>query len=72
MEMDAGYIQNTSRQIITETLDFKPVKLELYNKTIQNGQMSEMKTIATFTGNRVDLDTGEAKIDHNHQQTLHP
>ncbi len=61
MEMDAGYIKNTSRQIITETLDFKPVKLELYNKTIQNGQESEVKTVAVFKGNAVDLDTGEAK-----------
>ncbi len=61
MEMDAGYIRNTSRQIITETLDFKPVKLELYNKTIQNDQVTEVKTIATFSGNRVELDTGEGK-----------
>ncbi len=61
MEMDAGYIKNTSRQIITETLDFKPVRLELYNKTIQNDQVSEVKTIANFTGNKVELDTGEGK-----------
>lgn len=61
MEMDAGYVTNRSRQIITETLDFKPVKLELYNKTIQNGQESEVKTIAVFTGNKVELDTGEGK-----------
>ncbi len=61
MEMDAGYIKNSSRQIITETLDFKPVRLELYNKTIQNGQESEVKTVAVFKGKTVDLDTGETK-----------
>ncbi len=52
MEMEAGTIKNTSHQVITETLDFKPVKLELYNKTIQNDQVNEIKTIATFTGNK--------------------
>ncbi|HOT44426.1 MAG TPA: hypothetical protein PLM53_02415 [Spirochaetota bacterium] len=61
MEMDAGYIKNTSRQVITETLDFKPVKMETHNRTIQNGQVSEVKTIATFTGNTVALETGEGK-----------
>lgn len=61
MEMDAGYIRNTSRQVITETLDFRPVKLETYNRTIQNDQVSEVKTIAAFTGKRVDLETAEGK-----------
>jgi hypothetical protein len=57
MEMDAGYIRNSTRQIITETTDFKPVKLEVYNVTEQNGQKNEMNTVAKFSGNRVDLDT---------------
>ena len=61
MEMDSGYIKNTTRQVITETKDFKPVKLEVYNKTIQNEQVSEMKTIANFAGNSVNLDTGGAR-----------
>jgi hypothetical protein len=61
MEMDAGYIKNTTRQVITETTGFKPVKLEVYNKTIQNERASEMKTIANFSGNKVDLDTGGAR-----------
>ncbi len=57
MEMDAGYVRNSTKQIITETLDFKPVRLEVYNMTEQNGQKSEMVTIAKFSGNRVDLNT---------------
>lgn len=61
MQMDAGLIKNTTRQIITETMDFRPVKLEVYNKTIHNDQVSEMKTIAKFTGNKVELDTGGTK-----------
>jgi hypothetical protein len=61
MEMNAGYVRNSTRQVITETLDFKPVKLEVYNKTIQNDQASEIKTIAKFKGDRVDLDTGDSK-----------
>lgn len=55
MEMNAGYVRNNTRQIITETMDFKPVRLEVYNTTEQNGQKSEMITIAKFSGNRVDL-----------------
>jgi len=55
MEMDAGYVRNSTKQIIIETMEFKPVRLEVYNVTEQNGQKSEMTTIAKFTGNRVDL-----------------
>lgn len=61
MEMDAGYVKNSTRQVVTETTDFKPLKLEVYNKTVQNGQENELKTIAVFKGARVDLDTGDAK-----------
>ena len=61
MEMDAGNIKNTTRQVITETMNFKPVRLEVYNKTIQNDQVNEMKTIAKFTGNKVELDAGGSK-----------
>lgn len=61
MQMDAGYVRNTTRQVIIETLDFRPVRLEVYNSTVQNGQTSEFKTIANFSGSRVDLDTGESK-----------
>lgn len=61
MEMDAGYIRNSTRQIITETADFKPVKLEVYNVTEQNGQKNEMNTVARFSGNRVDLDTAATR-----------
>jgi hypothetical protein len=61
MEMDVGYIKNSTRQIITETQDCKPLKLEVYNKTTQNNKVSEIKTIAKFNGSRVDLDTGDSK-----------
>jgi len=61
MEMDVGQIKNSTRQIITETEDCKPLKLEVYNKTEQNNRVSEIKTIATFSGGRVDLDTGDSK-----------
>jgi hypothetical protein len=61
MEMDAGYIKNSTRQIVTETTDFKPVKLEVYNVTEQNGQKNEMNTVANFNGNRVDLDTAATR-----------
>lgn len=61
MQMDAGYVKNSTRVTVIETLEFKPVRLESCNRTVQNGQESEMKTVASFSGGRVDLDTGESK-----------
>ncbi len=61
MEMDAGYVRNSMRQVVTETLDFRPVRLETYSKTTQHGKVNEIKTTATFEGNTVKLDTGDSK-----------
>ncbi len=62
MDMNAGYVRNTVRQVTTETLDFRPVSLEVRSTTLQEGQSHETVTIATFSGNRVELDTGDSKI----------
>ncbi|OHD68565.1 MAG: hypothetical protein A2W19_12295 [Spirochaetes bacterium RBG_16_49_21] len=61
MEIDAGHIKNSTRQIVTETRDFKPVRLEVYNRMAQNGRVNEIKTIAAFKGSAVELDTGDSK-----------
>lgn len=61
MEMNAGYMQNTVRQVSVETLDFRPVSLEIHSKILQEGKTHEVTTIAKFNGSAVELDTGEAK-----------
>ena len=61
MEMNAGDVTNTTRQIVTETLHFKPVKLEIYNKVITEGNVNEVNTVAEFSGKKITLNTGQSK-----------
>lgn len=61
MQMDAGYVRNWTSQKIIETIDFRPIRLEICNKTFQNGEDTEIKTVAEFNGDTVTLDTGESK-----------
>lgn len=61
MEMDAGYVRNTTRQVVTETRDFRPVKLEVDTSTTTDAGITTMKTVARFTGDRVDLETDGRK-----------
>ena len=66
MYLNVGTIENKSVQIVTETKDFKPVKLEVYNTSTDtsNGKKQEMNKIAVFNGNRVTLksDSYESKF----------
>ena len=55
MQMDAKYVKNYSKQIITESLDFKPIKYEQYNKTQDGKNIEETKIIADFNGTAVTL-----------------
>ncbi len=55
MEMSMGQIQSTTRNIVTETLDFKPVKLETYNTVNNSGRKNTINTVATFEGKNVTL-----------------
>jgi len=48
MIMDAGYIKNRTKQTAVETLDFKPVRLEI-NSSINNKNMTQkVNTLAVF------------------------
>jgi hypothetical protein len=61
LSFGSGKIINTSRQIITETLDFKPVKLENYNKIIDGSREQTIDTIATFKGREIEIQAGNNK-----------
>lgn len=61
MEMNAGYVQNRVRQVITETRDFRPVSLEVYSTMVQNDRVHKTKTVAKFNGPVVELDTDDSK-----------
>lgn len=61
MDMVLGEVKNTTRQIITETADFKPVKLEIYNTIINGKQRQEINTIAEFKNKTVQLTAGGQK-----------
>ncbi|MCP4134457.1 MAG: hypothetical protein GY754_26020 [bacterium] len=71
MEMKAGSVINTTRSTVTETRDFKPVKFELYNKTINNKSIDSINTIAQFKGNTVELDMDNNKSTITIKQPFH-
>lgn len=66
MYLNIGSIENKSLQIITETKDFKPVKLEVYNTVTDtsNASKQEINKIAVFNGGEVTLkaDDNESKF----------
>jgi len=57
MYLNVGPIENKSVQVVTETKDFKPVKLEVYNTVTDKstGQKQEINKLAVFNGNEVTL-----------------
>lgn len=57
MSLKMGTMENKTLQIVTETKDFKPVKLETYNtiKDSASGINQEVSKIAIFDGNKVKL-----------------
>jgi hypothetical protein len=69
--LSIGPIENKSVYIITETRDFKPVKLEEYNTITDrlNNSVQEITKIAIFEDAKVTLKSGDKKstfeIDEN-------
>ena len=61
MEINSGGFRNFSKQIITETMNFIPVKAESHNKTV-NGGVHEASVIAEFSGNEVAVERNGIKI----------
>jgi len=61
MSLKMGTMENKTLQIVTETKDFKPVKLEIYNtiKDSASGVNQEISKIVTFEGNNVKLKSGD-------------
>jgi hypothetical protein len=61
MFIKIGAIENKSVQIVTETKNFKPVKLEIYN-TIKDSSINSIQEInktASFNGENVTLKSGD-------------
>ena len=61
LSMRLGDVTNTSRQIVTETMDFKPVRLETYNKIAEGAKLQTSQTIAVFRPGEVELQMGGNK-----------
>ena len=61
MYLNIGPIENKSVSIVTETKNFKPVKLEEYNTITDrsNGKVQEINTSAVFEGANVTLQSGD-------------
>ncbi len=58
LQMKAGQVMNVSRQEVTESLDFRPQKLETHNKIIMAGAVQRIDTVAEFSGRTVKLTMG--------------
>jgi len=60
MKINAGYVQNMTRQVAVETLDLRPVSLEI-TTSIKTGTIDqETKTSAVFNGRKVTLKNGDS------------
>ncbi|MCL2025434.1 MAG: hypothetical protein FWG92_01360 [Leptospirales bacterium] len=55
MSIKAGDTQSTTKEIVTETKDFVPVKFETYNQVILNGQTQNIDTVAIFNGKEITV-----------------
>ncbi|HDP81430.1 MAG TPA: hypothetical protein ENN21_11365 [Spirochaetes bacterium] len=58
LKMGTGDTVNISRQTLTETLDFKPVRLETRNIIITGAKRQEIDTVALFRGREVEITMG--------------
>ncbi len=58
MTMKSGEVTSISKQIITETENFAPIKYETYNKIIKGNFTQNIDTVAEFSGKKVKLVTG--------------
>jgi len=61
--LSVGPIENKSLSIVTETKDFKPVKLEEYNTVTDRstGNVQEIKKSAIFEGVNITFQSGDKK-----------
>lgn len=57
MTMKVGDITHVAKQIITETIDFVPIKYETYNKIIKGNLVQNINTIAEIFGKKITLTT---------------
>jgi hypothetical protein len=68
MNMSVGNVQNSSKQIVTESRSFEPVKLEIYNRIVNGKNEQKINTIASFKGKEITVTSGSTtstvSIDH--------
>ncbi|TAL38729.1 MAG: hypothetical protein EPN93_04465 [Spirochaetes bacterium] len=58
LTMGLADVKNTTRHIMTETLDFKPLKYESYNKIDTGSAVQNVDTVAVFKGREIELREG--------------
>ncbi len=62
--MKLADMKTITKDIITETTDFKPVKLESYSKIENAGKVHETKITSLFKGKDVELTFGDKKYNY--------
>lgn len=58
LDITIGDTRNVSTQILTETIDFKPVSIAINNKVITSGGTQEINTSAVFNGKLATITAG--------------
>lgn len=66
MFISLGTIKNTTVQTVTETKDFRPVRLEIVNtmEDTSTGSRQEISRVAEFSGSEVTLDSDGQKAKY--------
>ncbi|MBN2040215.1 MAG: hypothetical protein JW864_09250 [Spirochaetes bacterium] len=62
--MKMNGLTTITKDVIIETLDFKPVRLESYSKIDNSGEIHENKIVSVFNGREVELSYGDKKAGY--------
>jgi len=61
IKMKVSGVINFSKQVITETKDFRPLKIEIQNKIITDKKIQDNKTTVVVKKNKLEVSSGDLK-----------
>lgn len=58
-------LTTVTKDVVIETLDYKPVRLESYSRIENAGKIHENNIVSVFSGNEVELSYGKKKVKYS-------